>query len=898
MSWVMPLPHQFHGHLAVNNNVEALHVYPGVRGRLKKRLVTNTVTLAKGTAVIIQPLALHQHRKQAYKITTYEKDNSQADSTLPESQRDITSSASYEVIINNPQQYFVFNEEHFQRSENNLFPDEGSPALAEVAQGRIGNCFLLAAVQSIIAQGEAGKAFIRSMMQQNNDGTVTVRLYHQQKPYFIKVNHSILFDKKGMLSRHRADWIHILEKAYAALGEKVKEKADASMSSVYSGGGISKKAMEVLTGLPAKAETLKIGALPWEIEKLFPTKHLEAIKDSLDLQKSHGHLGNTYHTMDNELKRQLSEVLFKHYQYENDPDQAYKKCKGLLEFYFAHCKDYQAILNSDISSVEKYQKLKLLSEGKNPEVNTTLGELYDNIQNLPYITLPGYYEPYHKDEIETFLKIRAALDSKSILTAGTQQKFPIQIPGLRNKHAYTILDAVERDGALFIKLRNPWGNTGRSYIKKNKTIIAIEDKKAAVFEIELKDFFKFFANYDISASTAEIFDREHQKENYLIQVHQHLDKFRIESNSSLNELSEAKTNTENTFDKLLTIELSQLNLLAASDIEHYNETLNRIGANTSTENDKAAQLKITSDIKAKYSHYFATEQQLSRAYNLLKYQWLKNTNQMNRYVKKDLIKHIGENSSYSELWVRLIWQMDILDINACFRADTLTKDALKLKSKMEDFQLELDTLTASNCSNFEKINYIAQCYSNIKLALNNILSRNSILNQLDYKLNGEMIDSFTSHLKNLESQMAPIKSLKYALQIQDVLFKELMNDTNKLVTKDKLPSEMAQKIQEETQKLINNPTPRTFEQYQKQVELFAKHTEPELQQLGEKMSKLKIVCENIYSLTKKIVRAPKGISTAFLKGVINRFKKPIKDYEMPKPKENRSFIRGLTMRAN
>ena len=68
--------------------------------------------------------------------------------------------------------------------------------------------------------------------------------------------------------------------------------------------------------------------------------------------------------------------------------------------------------------------------------------------------------------------------------------------GLYPSHAYTITDAKEIDGKKFIRLMNPWGNTGIKYdreaLKKSTgwdpKAVTSEDESANEFWIELKDF--------------------------------------------------------------------------------------------------------------------------------------------------------------------------------------------------------------------------------------------------------------------------------------------------------------------------------------------------------------------------------------------------------------------------
>lgn len=105
------------------------------------------------------------------------------------------------------------------RKDALLFAHE--PNINDVRQGGIGDCFFMAAISALVS---ADPDYVKKMMRDNGDGTVTVRLFQFVQgafsPVFVKVRKTIPMDYKGDRDLYAGDclWVQMLEKAFVCSG--------------------------------------------------------------------------------------------------------------------------------------------------------------------------------------------------------------------------------------------------------------------------------------------------------------------------------------------------------------------------------------------------------------------------------------------------------------------------------------------------------------------------------------------------------------------------------------------------------------------------------------------------------------------------------------------------------
>ena len=564
-----------HGHLGKSGETEKL-VFTGVRGKLKQDVLINdneNSVVKAGEKVIIQPLNRDKSdQPQKYIITPYKDDPSKTNFYLPESNRDIITDKSYQVEIDKTDEVFSFNSEHYQRYEKDLFPKVESPSIEEIIQARVPDCFFLAAIQSILNHPD-GQSFIRGMMRQNDDGTTTVRLYDPEtlEPQYIRVENSVMVDSFGELNLHKALWIHILEKAFVARGIKDNTEINASMSSIYSGGGYPYIAMRSLTGIKADRYYVKPDAISkpkifaWQMEAFMGKKNCESFQYFIDsqgdlaiqkiaqsLENFHDHLNGIYELFDLPHSGMSREDARLNYA-------------ELIKCYLTDREAYyEALINQ---SVEK--------------VKNIFSEKAVNILSGLFATHPFVSQHYGFQQIDIYQKFKTGIEQGRLLTVSTSFDPSSGVVGIAGKHAYTVLGVkqekirVETESGskvitgLFVKLRNPWGNmegfmgsarsicTGgisRKYEKHSTDLnIQVTKSNKASFLIELNDFCEHFSFYDMSLSANRIFAPEKEIETHLAKINTYINQFKFDS-SDIHELFNARTQYEKNLEKLLRIE--------------------------------------------------------------------------------------------------------------------------------------------------------------------------------------------------------------------------------------------------------------------------------------------------------------------------------------------------------
>jgi hypothetical protein len=534
-------------------------VFPGVRGKTKQEIHCDGAIIPAGQDVVIQPLG-----EGKYQLTTFKKDDKE--SHLPEGQRNIIADKSYTTIgtIHNANDVFKF-DEHYQATSSPVFPNADSPSLSELKQSQIPDCFLLAGIQSVL-NTENGKEFLRNMIKQNDDGTITVRLYNPEnfRPESIIVPAAVLTDEYGRaLNNHKALWVHALENAYVAMQAKQAENGlrtvDASFATNFAGGGNLALASKILTGTDVSVTMLTPPPSPWKITasqqtllaKVRPFEYSEFIREVPDATQ---------------ILRVTSEVMKLQGTEEENKSESFKTYAEYVAFYENNKATCDNIMNNSVTTdADKIHQLIDLGASENVQrflVNTLnyehvrTGELSVRRQMESF---KGYYSD---SQLKIYDHIKDSLAHGEILGAGTSHEIEMSIPGIVGGHAYSLLNVVERDEksinpvtkeevtvpVRYVQVKNPWGTYGRSYAQSDGVFKANQTDKD-IFEVELSDFCKYFTHVNSSKNAAQRIGNELGTQKLQDDIQQQINKVNPQNNPSLQDLvsisKEMKGNLKN-----------------------------------------------------------------------------------------------------------------------------------------------------------------------------------------------------------------------------------------------------------------------------------------------------------------------------------------------------------------
>lgn len=402
-------------------------------------------------------------------------------------------------------------QEHRQDSKHESVEDPGSaplfpelPCMEHVNQGQLGDCYLLAAVASIVRLDPMH--FVNHMID-HVDGTVTVRLYADVGLMFeVTVMKSLVFSSSGTRYAKGGMWVQILEKAYAASGlqrpikrQKQKPVDDAPSYDDISGGDAA-DAMMHLTGKPSKSFDLGKGRERFGHE----APHI--------LEEEQDRLRKEMYLLDDEeqmLKRTIETKRSKEDVVDVSVEE--QRITAISVEVKELMRQFTTVMDPVIDLGEILKKVSV--------TETTLAQLAKGYQSNPSFQLlvrtaittgvvPGELGSgrYSNDDRAAFVHIKAGIDGRRPMCASTREKISdidnpeelsrgvsgeSKVSGLAGKHAYSLLDYRPRDpqpnAPILIKLRNPWGHYGREYkaIEGKLRPVAVEGD--GVFWLDLSD---------------------------------------------------------------------------------------------------------------------------------------------------------------------------------------------------------------------------------------------------------------------------------------------------------------------------------------------------------------------------------------------------------------------------
>jgi hypothetical protein len=384
--------------------------------------------------------------------------------------------------IHNPRETPTDDASH-TRKYGDLFPHP--PALDDILQGGIPNCYLLSALGGIINHPLGPEVIERCFLDRSSGGAsgeVILRLYDiGLRPQYLQMSKTVA---RG-IGAHHTVWVKLFEKGYAALfgGGDYEGLLPARAKEYGRSVGVYRA---VLGNQGAGFNCCRNDAAFYNLMTA-ARKGQRSNEEALDLVKRRIFNGD-----DNLLKAWMNWYTL-------------EKCAGWLmltstsEMYKQH--DWAAFLAG-------------YGEGMPTNVANAVVSYITNQGILPGRRGSGVYTHAQRD---VFVRIRAALAANKPVSAETDQGLLSRISkkdgtgyagesidrtGLVGPHEYAVLDTREQDGLCWVEVRNPWGHQGVRYErghhpddgpKQGRAFLRPRsDTTAGRFWLELADFNKYF----------------------------------------------------------------------------------------------------------------------------------------------------------------------------------------------------------------------------------------------------------------------------------------------------------------------------------------------------------------------------------------------------------------------
>lgn len=385
--------------------------------------------------------------------------------------------------------------------ETPLFPHE--PSINDVAQGGLGDCYLLAALSAIIHRNPQ---LIKECMKDHGDGTVTVRLFRNISktgdgesslvPYYVKVKKAV---PEGQPYASGSLWVQMIEHAYAASGYH-KENQGGNYNDIS--GGDSAGFIQTITGkIAVKRGIRHTGSSPSD----FVTQLLNQAASHLQTANPQQAGGNMLDAAALVFPVTLTET-----QQANkvlvvvNIQAAYGAYFQNMKKSLENIEEMRAYLNS--LDYKTLPDVSVLTPEQNLEVKQgflqQLKKLYleESTTALNHKAFSENYTPY---ALEVYEQIRQGQEQGKIMTASTLNTFRSQQngaglngegmeQGMASKHAYTLLGVKQKGKNRYVELRNPWAIGTRAYdrstLSGNITRKRQDEGTHGIFLLELNEF--------------------------------------------------------------------------------------------------------------------------------------------------------------------------------------------------------------------------------------------------------------------------------------------------------------------------------------------------------------------------------------------------------------------------
>tara|TARA_R110000868_G_scaffold8205_10_gene42908 strand:+ start:2518 stop:3939 length:1422 start_codon:yes stop_codon:yes gene_type:complete len=365
---------------------------------------------------------------------------------------------------------------------------EHVPNASDIEQSGIGNCALLAALQSI---AELNPIFINRMMRDVGNGQVAVRLYQKIvepdpnepsntlttfEPCYIRISKTFLRAFYKPTHRHHAMWVHMIEKAYAAMQMHINRRQIRPPGSDVA--RFAHNIQEALNGGHSDYCFETILGQTSEIHLIFGERYLNP--ETLGrLPHDYSHPANIlYNAITCKSAHQASEENINQVLtriFPDDPQrQIFRDATTAAigeNFHAMFIKDKKL---PSYYKIFRREKLHEFAQANYQQLPPEVFEAFNNYIKLNFPEKRGSAYYIHNQD-EAYFRIFDALRRNRLICLGTDTQVGYEprlfrkpeqekVKGLVALHAYSVFNCYERAGRKFLLLRNPWARYTREYI--------------------------------------------------------------------------------------------------------------------------------------------------------------------------------------------------------------------------------------------------------------------------------------------------------------------------------------------------------------------------------------------------------------------------------------------------
>ncbi len=394
---------------------------------------------------------------------------------------------------------------HYVRVGGPLFPHDPTPD--DIKQGELGDCYMLTAVISILAQ-PGGTNAVAGMMKQQGD-RVVVRLYDTtNKAHYVSIEQSIR--RNAQKHNGGALWATLLEKAYAAASfVEENKKADGKPAGPVQSGyaklnkGHSSAVYQVLFGEAGKNDAIG--------------------QDTFGGGSSDNYVfGRLWHWQPGEKLTDGERAKFTAQIFGGDADLFNRfllwRTHHVIQQWDTLLDARGDVKDSKGTSVRRrtlrVEDLRqfLTSNGLEDRVAGTIVGFVEAKRLLPSKRGGGVYT---QKQLDMYNRIQTALAARKPVSLATTEEMAAKATskgksageaiakGLAGNHAYAVMSV--RDDTMapyrkWIRIRNPWGEIGRAYTAGAGNTLKAVATKEGEFDLELSDLTKRFKNVYIAGT--------------------------------------------------------------------------------------------------------------------------------------------------------------------------------------------------------------------------------------------------------------------------------------------------------------------------------------------------------------------------------------------------------------